>query len=692
VRHYLKLKYFFFFKAFILIALLLHFQNKDKLLGESKDVKFQKNLHAFIISDSGKRHKLNNNLKWESLGLFEQMALENTDDNAWQPQIIINNDKTENEYLVAFKYRCLYRSSDDGNFWKLEKAARKRAVDYDLKACRSVTSIDANLNFISHKHEILYRQNNRWIKFSHNLRKSRYITAVYSDKKSLYVGTAASGLFAAHDYKKQIENKKKLEFENISEGLPFIPHEKDFRLYEEIRAVFKDKKGNLFAGTSIQGDVFIRPHEKEKFISLNVIDEIEKSADIYSISGSEKLQSLWISTGDALHVIKYRDIQSFIEKSKNTLPQKIYLWKNILFEKNDNVLAAHIGHKKDGNLTAFFYKKSTALAPERRKRINKASNKKLFYSSAINLKKNKKEVFSLLKQSAFDGFVLDVKDDNGYIRYDSKEPFLKEIGAVRPLVNLQEAVEFAHKHGKYVVARIVVFKDAVLFKQKGFAILNKRTKKPWIGNEKERWVDPYNKELAEKYYVPFIKELTRYGVDEIQLDYIRLPSDGPVYLAYFSHKQTSDMYASEALENFIYQIRSSTHLPISVDIYGYNALYRAPGIIGQDMEVYGDLADVVCPMLYSSHFGDSYLTGGPIEERAYRLLSHSALRSMHIASDRFLLRPYLQAFPMKNSIWGYGKKYFLDQVRAYEDYNLKGFTFWGAFDHILKVKKALVDG
>jgi hypothetical protein len=42
---------------------------------------------------------------------------------------------------------------------------------------------------------------------------------------------------------------------------------------------------------------------------------------------------------------------------------------------------------------------------------------------------------------------------------------------------------------------------------------------------------------------------------------------------------------------------------------------------------------------------------------------------------------------MKNGLWGYGKKYFADQIRGSAEGGGNGFMFWGMLDHMTLVRK-----
>lgn len=63
----------------------------------------------------------------------------------------------------------------------------------------------------------------------------------------------------------------------------------------------------------------------------------------------------------------------------------------------------------------------------------------------------------------------------------------------------------------------------------------------------EHWVDIFLLLLGNIIFIA--KEIQSFGVDEIQFDYIRFPSDGPVSLA-ISRMNKYEMQPVDALESF----------------------------------------------------------------------------------------------------------------------------------------------
>lgn len=569
----------------------------------------------------------------------------------------------DEEKITAFTIgRGAWDSSDEGkSFSPSEVTAQTKPVRYDAQAKREIFGITNDQNFIIHRHTLLSRKSG-WKAVATDLRESRQFHSVATDGKYIYLGTGINGIFRAS----LTPRNGKLIFKKFNTGIPCIHHDKKTCLYDDITALSIDTKGTVCMGSMHATGIYCRQNSQTTFQRV-LTKEI-----------NENIHSLYAS-GETLLASSKKTVY-FIENGKLVQQKAIPAGKEI------SVILAW-RDSNPGQYVSLRIKPHT-IPRAKQQRIETASGKKLFYTSAYNFSRRKGEVIAMLKRGNYDGMVIDLKDDNGYVRYDSQVPQLKKWGAVRPKLTLKEIDDLIEKTGAYVVVRIVVFKDPVMFKQPGFAILDKYTNAPWIGTEKERWIDPFNPSIASQYYTPLVKEISQSKISEIQFDYIRFPSDGSIHRTKFRYR-SGDAYPSEALEAFLQDMRQATDKPISIDIYGYHGLYRASGIIGQDAGAIGRYVDVVAPMLYSSHFGTSYMTQGPRDMRVYNLIDLSTRRYLDISNGVFLVRPWLQGFPMSTGLWGYGTTYFENQVKAGKKYGVNGFTFWGSFDHMLNVEKGL---
>lgn len=620
---------------------------------------------AFLVTTEGEVLYCDDD-EWDTVANFPSGA-------DFLPQKVIYKNGS---FFIGTRFRGLYELSIKNKSLKKVASLQQRPVYLPNKPARenrrSVYGLDNQGKFVLHRQSILHwpQTENQQKALNASFGRNDSFSAVYSDNKKIYIARALNGLYSAPRTRK---NKHRIKFRKDSKGLPFLYHDRRIRMYEEISAIDGDMAGNLWVATSLNAGIY-RRSSRGPFREVPIANLGDRVFNIDSLfvkdTENDKI-SFW--AGSARGLIKGNKQKAHIQKWEKMFPT---------FSKNKYFI-----FYKHNNLWASARLSTVPVLEAKAKRMEKAKGRRLFYSSAYNFKRRKRSVMNLIKRDVYNGMVIDLKDDAGRIHYNTKIPLAHKVSSVRKTIDLPELVKFMKSQNAWLVARLVIFKDAKLFRYKDFGVRDV-SGKPWIGVPGERWIDPYNPVLASEYIGPMVKELEDAGIDEIQLDYIRFPSDGGIGRARFIHKK-GDVTFTEALESFLARVREATSLPISADIYGYHGIYRAAGSIGQDFEAFARHVDIICPMLYSSHFGDLYLTDGPREKRAYRLLRHSALRYNLIAEGSVVVRPWLQAFPMKNSIWGYGAKYFRDQVHGADIGKNDGYTFWGAYSHILKVEKSL---
>lgn len=147
------------------------------------------------------------------------------------------------------------------------------------------------------------------------------------------------------------------------------------------------------------------------------------------------------------------------------------------------------------------------------------------------------------------------------------------------------------------------------------------------------------------------------------------------------------MDKESALASFLRFARDNIAAPISIDIYGANGWYRSGVRTGQDVELLAKYVDVICPMLYPSHFEQGFLAQSPAEQRPYRIYKIGALRTAYIARKKVVVRPYVQAFFLNVSYDRayYGLDYVKREVAGVRDSVNLGLTFWnnsGRYDDV----------
>ncbi len=309
----------------------------------------------------------------------------------------------------------------------------------------------------------------------------------------------------------------------------------------------------------------------------------------------------------------------------------------------------------------------------------KANGKKSIYASAYQCRNQEgiNKFKKVIKDRNMNSIVIDMKDDYGFLRYDTKDPLVMEKGVVSQYaVDLDHFIEEFKKENIYLIARIVTFKDRSLTKYKNgkYAVWDSALNKPWVGirgyedvtDEEgnvtgtntlyfdENWCDPYSEEVWE-YNVAVAKELVSRGFDEIQFDYIRFPTDGNnLKNAQYRWKSTG-MDKESALISFLSYARKNIDAPIGIDIYGANGWYRSGTRTGQDAEMLAEYVDVIGPMFYPSHFEQSFLNYSPYADRTYRIYFYGSFRNTILCRNRAIIRPWIQSFYLNVS---YDRQYY----------------------------------
>ena len=234
--------------------------------------------------------------------------------------------------------------------------------------------------------------------------------------------------------------------------------------------------------------------------------------------------------------------------------------------------------------------------------------------------------------------------------------------------------------GIYTIARIVVFKDNVLANHRpDLAIIDTRTGKPWIDNEKLAWVDPFREEVW-KYNIAIAREAIRKGFDEVQFDYVRFPTDGRLSAARYAKPNTKETRLP-AIAGFLERARREigpTGGFVGADIFGYTAFNENDTDIGQRIEELAPHVDYLCPMVYPSgyHVGIPG-TRNPMSN-PYRVIHESIrLTRQRAAHTNVRIRPWLQDF----RDYAFDRRYFgvaevRAQIRGAQQGGATGWMLW----------------
>ncbi|MFD2671123.1 putative glycoside hydrolase [Marinicrinis sediminis] len=297
-------------------------------------------------------------------------------------------------------------------------------------------------------------------------------------------------------------------------------------------------------------------------------------------------------------------------------------------------------------------------------------------------------LLDLLDSSELNSMVIDVKDDHGYVTFETNNAVIKEMETTKKIIRDPQALmQTLDEHNIYPIARIVVFKDSVLARKKPEWSFKNPDGSVWANNKStpESFVNPYVKEVWD-YNIEVAREAIKLGFKEIQFDYVRFP-EGFEKRADILTYQQDERPRTDAVANFVRYAREqleSTDTRVSVDIFGYAASVPAAEGIGQDFNKISQFVDVISPMVYPSHYTTGWF-GSTVPDAAPYATIKGAMEDTHekleeIKELKPIIRPWIQDF---TATWvrgyiPYGKAEIEAQVRAMKEQNIDEFLLWNS--------------
>ena len=325
---------------------------------------------------------------------------------------------------------------------------------------------------------------------------------------------------------------------------------------------------------------------------------------------------------------------------------------------------------------------------------SKAPKVKGIYVSASTANNEEKlnGLIDLANNTEINAFVIDVKDDFGRITFNIDNPQSDEINAeVNSISDINEVLDKLYANDIYPIARIVAFKDPWASNEiQDYAIKNKDGSL-WMYNNVS-WLNPYNKGAWE-YVLNVAKKAAEVGFREIQFDYIRFEATRKLNNANLDitgENKTRMEVISEFVDYAVKELEPY-NVKVSADVFGTIITSKIDAkAIGQDYLEMAKKLDVICPMVYPSHYGKGHF-GIPIDKHSDLYPYETILGSMNASNEKYqelgdtkaaIVRPWLQAFTASYLGSGnykkYGGKEIRDQIQGVYDASLEEWILWNA--------------
>lgn len=289
-------------------------------------------------------------------------------------------------------------------------------------------------------------------------------------------------------------------------------------------------------------------------------------------------------------------------------------------------------------------------------------------------------ILETIETTEVNALVFDLKDSSGQVFYDTDVPLAQEIGAVNQLYDVEQKLADMQERDIYSIARIVVFEDPILAEQRpDLAIRDVTNGGLWVTWDGLAWVNAHQRDVWQ-YNIDLAVEAANLGFDEIQLDYIRFPSDGLLENADYG-TSFGDETKVQAITGFLEQMRAAlapTGAYLAVDLFGFTLFEESDGGIGQQLEAIEPLVDVISPMIYPSHFHPGAMGFDIPNNYPYEVILWSLQSGAERIGDKsYKFRPWIQDFSYGEGI-EYGPAEVRAQIKATEDFGASGWMVWNA--------------
>lgn len=298
----------------------------------------------------------------------------------------------------------------------------------------------------------------------------------------------------------------------------------------------------------------------------------------------------------------------------------------------------------------------------------------IYFTGATATSDAGKRLSEKLLASGGNTIVVDINESDGALTYGKpdQKPLLRDL---RPQIREWKS------RGMYVVARIVAFKDRVVLRARPDLAIRSGGGGVWRDNNGAVWLDPSNPKTIQ-YAIDMAKEAAAMGVDEVQYDYVRFPTEGNLGSARFMF-DVSKKQKWEVIRDFLKEARTQLiplGMRLGADVFGIVGWQPAPNYrtTGQRIECIAPYLDVIYPMGYPSHFGAGF--GGhtnPADEPYFFIWRTAQYFVDYARGTGVMIRPWLQSFTYRVTI-PYNGAYISEQMRGAFAAGSDGFVLWNA--------------
>jgi len=288
------------------------------------------------------------------------------------------------------------------------------------------------------------------------------------------------------------------------------------------------------------------------------------------------------------------------------------------------------------------------------------------------------DLLRVAESTVVNAIVVDTKDESGRVYHDTSVRTAHDIGAVSLTYDPAQVVADLHDRDLYAITRIVTFQDR--FMGNAFpelAVWDSGTNAVWTTGGGQAFMDATDHDSWD-YPLALAVEACEAGFDEIQFDYVRFPTDGPVARAEYDGPVDQAGRVS-TISAFLSEARAQLNplgCAVAADVFA--VVFSATGDqgLGQRVEELADSVDVISPMIYPSHYSTGWFGFECPNANPGPVVAGALADGLPRVSGPAIVRPWIQDFTFGCG-GPYGEAEVRSQIDAAEERDL-GWILWNA--------------
>ena len=299
------------------------------------------------------------------------------------------------------------------------------------------------------------------------------------------------------------------------------------------------------------------------------------------------------------------------------------------------------------------------------------------------------------KNKDFNSVVIDLKNVFGLLAYTPRNN-IKNVTPSLLIKDIEQTIKQIKDKNIFLIGRIVVFKDQEFVRKYPELAIRDLNGNIWRDKNGHSWIDPSSK-LIWDYTVDIAKNAYELGFDEINLDYIRFPSDGDLenikypQSFYDSGKVKTKTDVIRSFNEYMYKKLKNAfpNKKLSADVFGMVITHSGGLGVGQELDSFIPYYDYISPMIYPSLFPSGFEGIKNPNNNQYQIVDTAiklGIRNLEKFNkkngtnySKEIFRPWVQGYTCVWCAGWNGDLVDIDaQIRALKENDINGYMIWNS--------------